>query len=126
MDESIRKRIDEKLKSKNMTQRDLAIKLDVTEVTVSRWLSGERDPSIETLHRIADALDTPTSYFFINDNWIDEHKNVEEKNESINWGKILAGTALTATAVIGIVALAKAMGKIDEKDKEQIENILNR
>ena len=126
MDESIRKRIDEKLKSKNMTQRDLAIKLDVTEVTVSRWLSGERDPSIETLHRIADALDTPTSYFFINDNWIDEHKNVEEKNEAINWGKILAGTALTATAVIGIVALAKAMGKIDEKDKEQIENILNR
>ena len=37
-----------------------------------------------------------------------------------------AGTALTATAVIGIVALAKAMGKISDKDKEQIEDILNR
>lgn len=41
-------------------------------------------------------------------------------------GAILAGTALTATAVIGIVALAKAMGKLSEKDKDHIQDILSR
>ena len=49
-----------------------------------------------------------------------------KKNDSVNWGAILAGAALTATAVIEIVALAKAMGKLSDKDKEQIEDILNR
>ena len=126
MNEAIRSRIEERLRAKKMTQRDLAEKLDVTEVTVSRWLNGERDPSIETLNKIAKALDTSASYFFIDNSRQNEDKMPEEKSGSVNWGAILAGTALTATAVIGIVALAKAMGKLNEKDTEQIEDILNR
>ena len=126
MDKGVIDKIGLALKQKNMTQRDLAEKLEVTEVTVSRWLSGDRDPSIETLNRIAEALGTTTSAFFIKDNWKDKPKPAEEKESSVNWGSILAGTALTATAVIGIVALAKAMGKLNDKDKEQIESILNR
>ena len=50
----------------------------------------------------------------------------EGKNDGVNWGAILTGTALTATAVIGIVALAKAMGKLTDKDTEQIKDILDR
>ena len=126
MDKGVIDKIGLALKQKNMTQRDLAEKLEVTEVTVSRWLTGDRDPSIATLTRIAGALGTTTSAFFIKDNWKDKPKPAEEKESSVNWGSILAGTALTATAVIGIVALAKAMGKLNDKDKEQIESILNR
>lgn len=126
MNESVINRIEGLLKTKKMSQKDLAEKLDVTEVTVSRWLSGERDPSIETLNKIAEVLDTTTSYFFINDDLLYEKKTTEEKTDSINWGAILAGTALTATAVIAIVALAKATGKLNDKDKEEIEHILNR
>ncbi|WP_296091486.1 helix-turn-helix transcriptional regulator [uncultured Treponema sp.] len=126
MNEAIRSRIEERLRAKKMTQRDLAENLNVTEVTVSRWLNGERDPSIETLNKIAKALDTSASYFFIDNSRQNEDKMPEEKSGSVNWGAILAGTALTATAVIGIVALAKAMGKLNEKDTEQIEDILNR
>lgn len=126
MNESIRSRIEMQLKRKGMTQKDLATRLNVTEVTVSRWLSGERDPSIETLNKIAEELGTTTSYFFVTDNWQNENKPAEKKSDSVNWGGILTGAALTATAVIGIVALAKAMGKIDDKDKQQIEDILNR
>ena len=126
MDKGVIDKIGLALKQKNMTQRDLAEKLEVTEVTVSRWLSGDRDPSIEKLNQIAEALGTTTSAFFINDNWKNKPKPAEEKESSVNWGSILAGTALTATAVIGIVALAKAMGKLNDKDKEQIESILNR
>lgn len=126
MDRNVISRINMQLKLKNMTQKDLAEKLDVSEVTVCRWLSGDRDPSIETLNKIAEALGTTTSYFFIKDDWNNEKKPEDEKPGSIDWGKILAGTALTATAVIAIVALAKAMGTINDKDKEQIEDILNR
>lgn len=126
MKQSVIDRIEMQLKHKNMTQKQLAEKLGVTEVSVSRWLSNDRDPTLDMLNKIADALGTTTSYFFINDNWTDEEKPAEEKTGSVDWGKFLAGTALTATAVIAIVALAKAMGKIDDKDKEQIEDILNR
>ncbi|MBR1912885.1 MAG: hypothetical protein IJ828_11100 [Treponema sp.] len=48
------------------------------------------------------------------------------QGDTVNWGAILTGTALTATAVIGIVALAKAMGKLSENDEKQIKNILDR
>ncbi|MBR3543012.1 MAG: helix-turn-helix transcriptional regulator [Treponema sp.] len=126
MHEDLIRRIDEILEAKKISQHELAKKIGVTDVTVSRWLTGDRDPSIETLNRIAEALGTTTSAFFIKDNWKDKPKPAEEKESSVNWGSILAGTALTATAVIGIVALAKAMGKLNDKDKEQIESILNR
>ncbi|MCR4735286.1 MAG: helix-turn-helix domain-containing protein [Treponema sp.] len=126
MNESVRSKIEMLLRAKKMSQRDLAEKLGVTEVTVSRWLNGERDPSIETLNKIAQALDTTTSDLFTNNSLVNKSAVKEEKSESSGWGSLLAGTALTATAVIAIVALAKALGKIDDKDKEQIEDILNR
>ena len=62
MKESVRNRIEERLKAMKMSQRDLAEKLNVSEVTVSRWLSGERNPSLETMNNIASALDTTTAY----------------------------------------------------------------
>ena len=46
MNESVRNRIEMQLRLKKMSQKDLAERLGVTEVTVSRWLNGERDPSI--------------------------------------------------------------------------------
>lgn len=41
-----------------MTQRDLASKLGLSFQTVSQWERGERNPKIETLGKIANALDT--------------------------------------------------------------------
>lgn len=126
MTEAVRNKIEERLRAMKMSQRDLAASLGVSEVTVSRWLSGERNPSIETMNRIAQALNTTASYLLSEAPGSAEQKQPEEKGDSVNWGAILAGTALTATAVIGIVALAKAMGKLDDRDREQIEDILNR
>lgn len=126
MDGTFRNRVEERLKAQKMTQRELATKLGVSEVTVSRWLKdgdGGRNPSVQTLQKIAAILGTTPDYLLGRS---DESKNDKSKNNSIDWGAILTGTALTATAVIGIVALAKAMGAINDKDKEQIEAILNR
>lgn len=127
MDANFRNRMESLLKSKGITQRELAAKLKVSEVTVSRWMTdGEngRNPSVQTLQKIAEILETTPDYLLGKES--PESKPEQGAgSDSVNWGAILAGTALTATAVIGIVALAKAMGKISDKDKLQIEDILN-
>ena len=44
-------------KRKNWTQGDLAKALGITHVNVAQWENGTRNPKIETLDRIAEALD---------------------------------------------------------------------
>ena len=128
MDANFKSRVEALLKAKGMTQRELAARLGVSEVTVSRWMTdgaNRRNPSITTLQKVADILETTLDYLLGKDG--KELQPTQNTScDGVNWGAILAGTALTATAVIGLVALAKAMGKLNESDKEQIENILNR
>lgn len=45
-----------------LSQKQLAELANVTEVSMSRYISGERDPSIETLANIATALHTTTDF----------------------------------------------------------------
>lgn len=123
MNETFKNRLAEMLKNKGMKQKDLADALGVSEVTVSRWLSGERKLSMETVEKIADVLQTTPAYL-MSENELQPIQQ-EKKQEGINWSAIL-GTALTATALIGLIAIAKAAGNITEKDKKQIEDILNR
>ena len=44
------------LKINGMTRKDLALKMNVTEGTVSRWLSGTRLMNIKTLETILEIL----------------------------------------------------------------------
>lgn len=122
MDSNFKDRMETLLNDKGMTQRELATRLGVSEVTVSRWMTdgaNRRNPSIPTLQKIADILETTP------DNLLGKQET-SKNTGTVDLGAVLAGTALTATAVIGIVALAKAMGKLSEKDKDHIQDILNR
>ena len=122
MDGNFRNRMEALLKDKGMTQRELAARLGVSEVTVSRWMTdgaNGRNPSISTLQKIADIFETTP------DTLLGKQKTPRDASNSVDLGAILAGTALTATAVIGIVALAKAMGKLSERDKDHIQDILS-
>lgn len=56
---AIATRIDELLKRKGMTQRELAQKLGKKESEVSKWLTGRHNFTTNTLARISLALDTP-------------------------------------------------------------------
>lgn len=120
MNESVRNRIEMQLRLKKMSQKDLAEKLGVTEVTVSRWLNGERDPSIETLNRIAEVLDTTTSHFFITDDWQTEKNPAEEKNG------ISTGLKVTFGVILGLVIAAVAAGLLSKDEKEQLVDILKK
>ena len=56
MSEEIGRKIDEALKEKNMTQKELAEKAGVTEAAVSPYVKGDREPRSNTLGVIAAAL----------------------------------------------------------------------
>ena len=120
MNESVRSRIEERLRALGMTQRDFAARLGVSEVTVSRWLSGERNPSIETFSKIADALRTDTSYLFASDGRAEEKKNLEEKSGM--------GTGLKVTfgVILGLVITAVAAGLLSKGEKDQLVDILKK
>lgn len=50
------------LKSLNMTQKELAIRINVSEGVVSRYIKGTRDPKPEIIANIATALNTTSDY----------------------------------------------------------------
>ncbi|WP_071062075.1 helix-turn-helix domain-containing protein [Andreesenia angusta] len=60
--ESIGKRIQGLLELRNMTQRELASKVGITEVSIGRYVKDSREPKGRVLADIADALDSTTDY----------------------------------------------------------------
>lgn len=62
MNNTLGGRIAELLTQLNMTQRELAEKVDVTEVSMSRYIKGDRVPKGPVIANIATALHTTTDY----------------------------------------------------------------
>jgi len=54
---AISDRIDEILKEKNMTHRELAQKLGKSEAEISKWMRGNHNFTLRTLSKIEDAVD---------------------------------------------------------------------
>lgn len=50
------------MKQKGITRKDLAVKLEINPVSVSRLING--NPTVETLQKIADALDVTVPELF--------------------------------------------------------------
>lgn len=57
---SLGNKIAKLLKENDMTQRELATKIDSTEMTVSRYVRNERQPKADVIAKIAAALHTTT------------------------------------------------------------------
>ena len=62
MGKELGKKIQNLMQRRGLTQKQLAELVNVTEVSMSRYISGERDPSVETLANIATALRTTTDF----------------------------------------------------------------
>ena len=58
--ERLRKAIDQS----GMSQRQLAERVDTTEVSISRYVRGERVPRANVLDKLSEVLNVPVSYFF--------------------------------------------------------------
>lgn len=56
------KRITDLLNEKGMTQKDFANYVGITEASLSRYISGEREPKGEVIANMATALHTTSDY----------------------------------------------------------------
>ena len=92
------KRLVNELHRHDMTQRSLALRLNISEVTVSRYCSGERLPTSDILMKIASELNVSAEYLWGVD------------NQSITFEQVYAYLAdkaneLTHQQKCGIIAL---------------------
>ena len=70
------------MKEKEMSQKQLAKASGITEAAISKYISGEREPRITFLKRIADALDVPADEFLYEK--VDHPEYYQGKNECID------------------------------------------
>lgn len=124
MNETVKMKIEERLKAQNMTQRELALKLGVSEVTVSRWLNGERSLTVETLTSIADALEISPAYFFTNDSQMGNVSPTSEQNRSEEKSGMSTGLKVTFGVILGLVIAAVAAGLLSKDEKDKIADVL--
>ena len=55
-------RITETLQKRGMSQKELALRIGVTEAVISRYISGDREPKPDVLANIATALHTTSDF----------------------------------------------------------------
>ncbi len=70
------------MKEKEMSQKQLAAASGITEAAISKYISGEREPRITFLKRIADALDVSADEFLYEK--VDHPEHYQGKNECID------------------------------------------
>ena len=55
-------RLDKAIKISGLSQKELARKAKITEVSISRYVNGSREPNVETLRNICKALDVTADW----------------------------------------------------------------
>ena len=80
-------KIKEAVKKTGLTQTEFERKFDISENLVSRWIKGDRNPSIKSLKKIAEATKTPLNFFLDNnltyDSSLTKETNIYEKIDLI-------------------------------------------
>lgn len=81
-------------KKNNLTQSEVACKLQYSDNTISRWEINEASPSIDTLEKIAEIYNVPIEYFF------KEHtKESVEKDERLQKVNKISSMLLMISAI---------------------------
>ncbi len=60
---AVAQKIRQVVKETGMTQQNFAKKIGLGESVISRWLKGDRQPSITSLKKISEATGKPLKYF---------------------------------------------------------------
>ncbi len=115
--------ISRKRKERNMTQKDLAEKLNVTSKAVSRWERSIGYPDIETFEALASALDvTVMNLFACSDTSMDinaddlikivhDSVSIDRKNNRIQ-ERTVTGMILVVTLLVGFLFYMGGYGNI--------------
>lgn len=128
MNAYFKRNAENRLKALGMTQKTLAEKMGVSEVTVSRWLSGTSGLTVGTLERIAATLET-TSSFLLSDGAEDENVNIIERiDDDEDNGEEEEEDAkevrVTYELIFGLLLAAVPLGILTEVQKKNLITIL--
>ena len=92
-------------KQNNLTQIELAKKLNYSDKAVSRWENGEVTPDVEVLQNIADIYGVPLTYLFEKEHFEEANVDSSPKQYAMAILAILAiWTAITITFVYLYIA----------------------
>lgn len=67
---------------KNITQQELADKLNIKRSMISQWITKSGNPRLSTIRKIASALKVPTNYFL--EDSLSSNKNIKDTGKDIN------------------------------------------
>ena len=100
-------RLKKLLAKKNMTQHELAERVDCTEASISHYIKGDRIPRAGVLSKIAIALDTTSEY-------LNEGVPTDAREELLYAKKLIARNASKMTTADKRDFLSILMGADDE------------
>lgn len=124
MNAYFKRNAESRLRALGMTQKSLAEKMGVSEVTVSRWLSGSSGLTVGTLERIASALET-TSSALLSDGAKNENTNIIERiDEDEDEDEDAKDVRVTYELIFGLLLAAVPLGILTEVQKKNLITIL--
>ena len=90
-------RLEKLLKTNNISQKELADCLELNEATISRYISGEREPKPEVIANIATILHTTSDYLL----------GITKSTDEENFGQIKA-------------LLTRNINNMDDNEKKEL------
>ena len=97
-----------------LTQQELAEKIGISYQGIGQWERDARKPKIETLSKIADALDVPVGYFMGQDNIIEVARHKMSTREALQ--ELLTDTNIDVFAKLLGTTPEIAQGLFDVND----------
>ena len=67
---------------KGITQNQIAEKIGISQPTYAQWENGKRKPKLETLKKIADALEVPVSTLYDDYEFVDPGEGLTEAQKA--------------------------------------------
>ena len=83
MDNIFSKRLSLLLEKHDMTQKDLSVKIGVTEATISRYFSNTVNPRMDLVNKIAKLFDVSVDYLVGNDDMMNNDNEYKELYERV-------------------------------------------
>lgn len=126
MNAYFKRNAESRLRAMGMTQKSLAEKMGVSEVTVSRWLSGSSGLTVGTLERIAAALGTTSSALLSDEaksEFIIERTDDDDDEEEKDWEETKE-VRVTYELIFGLLLAAVPLGILSEVQKKNLITIL--
>lgn len=111
------------LRERNKTQKILAAELNLTDVTLSRYLSGEREPGADTVVKIAQNLNTSCDYLLTGKSFDAEAATAQAQGAAQKKGNG-ADVAVSFAVIAGLILLAIGLGILTDKDKQNLSDML--